>query len=144
MSRRRSPEKRELPADPRFGDVMVTKFINYCMKDGKRSVSERTFYRALDIVKDKSGQEGIEVFRAALNNVKPSVEVKSRRSDRYGRANSAVTPAKQARLSKAGLLWLKSHHQMRDRARFDVVAIDHTDVEPRVELIQNAFELKYG
>ena len=66
MSRRRSPEKRELPADPRFGDVMVTKFINYCMKDGKRSVSERSFYRALDLIKEKSGQEGIEIFRSAL------------------------------------------------------------------------------
>jgi len=58
---------------------MVTKFINYCMNDGKRSVSERSFYRALDLIKDKSGQDGIDVFRAALNNVKPSVEVKSRR-----------------------------------------------------------------
>jgi len=79
MSRRRSPEKRVLPADPRFGDVMVTKFINYCMNDGKRSVSERSFYQALDLIKDRSGQEGIDVFRTALNNVKPSVEVKSRR-----------------------------------------------------------------
>ena len=79
MSRRRSPEKRTVPADPRFGDIMVTKFINYCMKDGKRSVSERAIYRAFDVIKEKSGTEGIDVFRAALNNVKPNVEVKSRR-----------------------------------------------------------------
>jgi small subunit ribosomal protein S7 len=79
MSRRRSPEKRELPGDPRYGDVMVTKFINYCMSNGKRSVAEKAFYTALDVVKEKSGQEGIDVFRSALNNVKPSVEVKSRR-----------------------------------------------------------------
>jgi small subunit ribosomal protein S7 len=64
MSRRRSPEKRDLAPDPRYGDVMVTKFINYCMSDGKRSVSESAFYRALETVKDKSGQEGIDVFRA--------------------------------------------------------------------------------
>jgi len=79
MSRRRSPEKRDLPGDPRHGDVMVTKFINYAMRDGKKSVAEREIYRALDIIKEKTGQEGIDVFRAALNNVKPSVEVKSRR-----------------------------------------------------------------
>ncbi len=79
MSRRRSPEKRELPGDPRYGDLMVTKFINYAMRDGKKSVSEGAIYRAFDIIKDKTGQEGIDVFRTALNNVKPSVEVKSRR-----------------------------------------------------------------
>ena len=79
MSRRRSPEKRELPADPRYGDLMVTKFINYAMNDGKKSVAERAIYNAFDIIKDKSGQDGVDVFRTALNNVKPSVEVKSRR-----------------------------------------------------------------
>ena len=79
MSRRRSPEKRVPAADPRFGDMMVTKFINYCMKDGKRSVAEKSIYHAMDLIKDKSGQEGIDVFRSALSNVKPSVEVKSRR-----------------------------------------------------------------
>ena len=79
MSRRRSPEKRELPADPRYGDLMVTKFINYAMSDGKKSVAERAIYNAFDIIKDKSGQDGVDVFRTALNNVKPSVEVKSRR-----------------------------------------------------------------
>jgi len=57
----------------------VTKFINYVMQDGKRSISERAIYNAFDIIKDKTGQEGIDVFRTALNNVKPSLEVKSRR-----------------------------------------------------------------
>jgi small subunit ribosomal protein S7 len=58
---------------------MVTKFINYAMSDGKKSVAERAIYNAFDIIKDKSGQDGVDVFRTALNNVKPSVEVKSRR-----------------------------------------------------------------
>jgi putative endonuclease len=107
--------------------------VRYLKRNGYRILDQncRTACGEIDIVA-KDGP--VTVF----------VEVKSRRSDRYGKAKSAVTPAKQARLSKAGLLWLKSHHQMRDRARFDVVAIDHTDKEPRVELIQNAFELKYG
>jgi len=79
MPRRRSPEKRELPPDPRYHDILVTKFINYCMKCGKRSVAERAVYRAFETIKEKTGQDGIEVFRMALNNVKPSLEVKSRR-----------------------------------------------------------------
>jgi small subunit ribosomal protein S7 len=79
MSRRRSPEKRVIAGDPRYGDVLVTKFINYAMRSGKKSVAERAIYQALDIIKDRTGQEGIDVFRTALNNVKPGVEVKSRR-----------------------------------------------------------------
>ena len=79
MSRRRKPEKRQLVPDPRHNDVMVTKFINYCMTNGKRSVSERAVYRAFDLIREKTGQEGIDTFRNALNNVKPSLEVKSRR-----------------------------------------------------------------
>ncbi|MBD3222508.1 30S ribosomal protein S7 [bacterium] len=79
MSRRRSPEKRALAGDPRHHEVMVSKFINYAMRDGKKSVAERAIYQAFDIIKDKTGQEGVDVFRTALNNVKPGVEVKSRR-----------------------------------------------------------------
>ena len=55
MSRRRSPEKRELPPDPRYHDLIVTKFVNYCMKSGKRSVAERMVYRAFDIINEKTG-----------------------------------------------------------------------------------------
>ncbi len=104
MSRRRSPEKRSLPADPRHGDVMVTKFINYCMRDGKRSVSEKSFYRAMDIIKDKSGQEGIDVFRAALNNVKPSVEVKSRRIG--GATYQVPVEVRAERRTQLAMRWL--------------------------------------
>ena len=104
MSRRRSPEKRDLPADPRFGDVMVTKFINYCMKDGKRSVSERSFYRALEMIKEKSGQEGIEIFRSALNNVKPTVEVKSRRIG--GATYQVPVEVRAERRTQLAMRWL--------------------------------------
>jgi len=79
MSRRRSPEKRALAGDPRHGEVMVSKFINYAMRDGKKSVAEREIYQAFDLIKERTGQEGVDVFRTALNNVKPGVEVKSRR-----------------------------------------------------------------
>jgi small subunit ribosomal protein S7 len=79
MARRRRPERRPITPDHRYGDHVVAKFINYVMQDGKRSISERAIYNAFDLIKDKTGQEGIEVFRTALNNVKPSLEVKSRR-----------------------------------------------------------------
>ena len=79
MARRRRPERRPITPDHRYGDQVVTKFINYVMQDGKRSISERAIYNAFDSIKDKTGQEGIDVFRTALNNVKPSLEVKSRR-----------------------------------------------------------------
>jgi small subunit ribosomal protein S7 len=65
--------------DPRYGDVLVSKFINYCMSDGKKSIAERMVYGAFEVIKEKTGQEGVDIFRTALNNVKPSVEVKSRR-----------------------------------------------------------------
>lgn len=104
MSRRRSPEKREIVADPRYGDVMVTKFINYCMRDGKRSVAENAFYTALDVIKEKSGQEGVEVFRSALNNVKPSVEVKSRRIG--GATYQVPVEVRAERRTQLAMRWL--------------------------------------
>ncbi len=79
MSRRRRPERRALTPDARYGDVTVAKFINYCMLGGKKSLSQRMFYQALDIVTEKTSQDGVDVFRTALNNVRPSLEVKSRR-----------------------------------------------------------------
>lgn len=79
MSRRRRPERRQLIPDSRYNDMVVSKFIHYVMLDGKKSLAERMVYRAFDIIKDKTGQEGVEVFRTALNNTRPSLEVKSRR-----------------------------------------------------------------
>ncbi|MBA44774.1 MAG: 30S ribosomal protein S7 [Magnetococcales bacterium] len=79
MSRRHQAEKREVLPDAKFGDIIVTKFINNMMVDGKRSVAEKIFYGALDDIKAKSGQEPVEVFHKALENIKPQVEVRSRR-----------------------------------------------------------------
>ena len=79
MSRRSSAIRRDLLPDPRYDSVEVSKFINNLMIDGKKSLSERIFYEALDICQEKSGQPGLTVFTQALNNSKPSLEVKSRR-----------------------------------------------------------------
>ena len=79
MSRRSSAVRREAVADPRYDSTTVTKFINALMVDGKKSLAENIFYDALDIVEEKSGQPGLNVFRTALTNAKPALEVKSRR-----------------------------------------------------------------
>ena len=79
MSRRQQSVKRHVPADPKFGSTTVTKFINSLMLDGKKSTAEGIFYEAMRIVEEKTGQPGVNVFKQALNNVKPAVEVKSRR-----------------------------------------------------------------
>jgi len=79
MSRRRAAVKREVLPDAKFGDVVVTKFMNCLMYQGKKSVAETIVYGALDRVAKRSGQDPIRIFHDALGNVKPSVEVRSRR-----------------------------------------------------------------
>ena len=77
--RRRRPEKRDILPDPIFGEVMVQKFINNLMEKGKKGVAERNFYGALDIVSSKTKGDALEMFKKAVDNVKPLIEVKSRR-----------------------------------------------------------------
>src|ERR671927_718749 len=79
MPRRREIPKRELAADPLYNSSLVSKFINCVMHDGKRSTAERSMYKAFDIIKDKTGDDPLKVFKKAVDNVKPSLEVKSRR-----------------------------------------------------------------
>jgi len=79
MSRRHRAEKREVLPDPKFGNTVLSKFMNNLMLDGKKSVAERIVYGALDRVEDKLKRAPVEVFEEALDNIKPAVEVRSRR-----------------------------------------------------------------
>ena len=79
MSRRRAAEKREVLPDAKFGDIVLTKFMNTLMERGKKSVAERVVYGALDEVQSKLKQDPVPAFHEALENVKPAVEVRSRR-----------------------------------------------------------------
>jgi len=79
MSRRRRPEKREILPDPKFGDVVLSKFMNSVMLDGKKSVAEGIVYGALDTIEARAKKEPLGIFHDALNNVKPGIEVRSRR-----------------------------------------------------------------
>ena len=79
MPRRRVISKREIAADPLYESTLVSKFINCVMTGGKRSTAERILYKSFDIIKEKTGDEPLKVFKKAVDNVKPSLEVKSRR-----------------------------------------------------------------
>jgi small subunit ribosomal protein S7 len=87
MPRKGNISRREIPADPRFDNVLVTRFVNAMMSSGKRSTAERAFYDAMSMVEEKAGQDAMTVLKQAMNNVKPVLEVKSRR---VGGANYQV------------------------------------------------------
>ncbi|MEA3362090.1 MAG: 30S ribosomal protein S7 [Thermodesulfobacteriota bacterium] len=79
MPRRREVPKRIILPDPKFGDLLVAKFVNNVMVDGKKSTAEQIVYGAFDLVSERSGNDPLEVFKAAMENVRPVLEVKSRR-----------------------------------------------------------------
>lgn len=119
MSRRRRPEKRVVSPDYKYNSVLVTKFINSLMLDGKRRVAEKIFYTALDKITAEQGTDGFEVFKKALENVKPQLEVKTRR---VGGANYQVPiEVAPARANALALRWMitfarkRSEHTMSDR-----------------------------
>ena len=105
MPRRREVPKREVLQDPKFGSKDVSKFVNVLMVSGKKSVAERIIYGAFDKVQAKSGKDPIEVFILAIDNLKPLVEVKSRR---VGGANYQVpVEVRPMRRSALAMRWLK-------------------------------------
>ena len=80
MSRRRRPEKREILPDPKFGDQVLSKFMNNLMYDGRKAVAEGIVYTALDVVEAKAKANPVEMFHTALENIKPQVEVRPERA----------------------------------------------------------------
>ncbi len=117
MSRKHKAETREVLPDPKFGDILVTKFINCMMYDGKKSTAEAIFYGALSIVEQKSGEEGLKVFKKAMNNVKPAVEVKSRRIG--GATYQVPIEVRPNRKQSLAIRWLREYS--RSRAGKDMV-----------------------
>ena len=77
--RRRKAERRTVLPDPKFGDQLVSKFVNSVMESGKKSVAQNIVYHAFDVIEEKTGEPGIDIFKKAVNNVSPLVEVRSRR-----------------------------------------------------------------
>jgi small subunit ribosomal protein S7 len=111
MPRRREVPKREILPDPKFGSVDLSKFMNVLMESGKKAVAENIIYGALESVEKESGKDPMEIFLTALNNVKPMVEVKSRR---VGGANYQVpVEVRPIRRVALAMRWLKESARKR-------------------------------
>ena len=104
MSRRQRAVKREVPPDPMYGSTTVSKFVNALMLDGKKSTAEGIFYEAMRVVEEKTGQPGVNVFKQALNNAKPMIEVKSRRVG--GATYQVPVEVRPERRNALGMKWL--------------------------------------
>ena len=109
--RKSKPKKRIILPDPKFNDVMVTRFVNNMMYDGKKSIAYAIFYDAVELVEKKTSENGLESWKKALNNVMPMVEVKSRR---VGGANFQVpTEVRPDRKIALGMKWLINYSRKR-------------------------------
>lgn len=117
MPRRRRPLKREVLPDPKFGSKLVTKFVNCMMYDGKKGVSERAFYDAMDVLKEKTGKEPLDVFEKALENVKPVVEVKSRRVG--GATYQVPIEIRPERRQALAIRWLINNSRSRNEKKMN-------------------------
>ena len=114
MSRRKRSRKKEFVGDPKFNDVMVARFVNYIMRRGKKSTAESILYQSFDMIEEKTGQRGIEIFKKALDNVKPSLEVTSRR---VGGANYQVPiEVRSSRRLALAMRWISGYARMRSES----------------------------
>jgi small subunit ribosomal protein S7 len=104
MPRRREVPKRDVLPDPKFGDKTLAKFVNILMVDGKKSVAEKIIYGALDLIRNRGKESSIEVFNAALENVRPVVEVKSRRVG--GATYQVPVEVRPSRRNALAMRWL--------------------------------------
>ncbi|MDD9802058.1 MAG: 30S ribosomal protein S7 [Deltaproteobacteria bacterium] len=125
MPRRREVPKREIRPDPKFGDRMVTRFVNIVMLDGKKSVAERILYGAFDEIESKTRNDPLAMFRRALDNVRPRVEVKSRRVG--GATYQVPVEVRPERASSLAMRWLvrsarsRAGKNMRDKLAGELI-----------------------
>jgi len=111
MSRRRRPEKRVILPDPKFGDIVLSKFMNSIMQDGKKAVAESIVYGALETVETRAKKDPIGMFHDALNNIKPGIEVRSRRVG--GATYQVPVEVRAVRQTTLGLRWLVTYSGQR-------------------------------
>jgi small subunit ribosomal protein S7 len=126
MPRKKSLKKQLWIPDTKYGDRLITQFISYLIKRGKKSIAEKNLYGALAIAEKKSGQPGIEIFNKALNNVKPTLEVKSRRVG--GATYQVPQEVKPSRRVSLAIRWLitysveRSEHTMAEKLAAEFIA----------------------
>jgi small subunit ribosomal protein S7 len=131
MPRRKRVVKREVLPDPKYHDTMVTIFMNNIMKQGKKSIAEKIFYQALDIVEQKMKQPGIDAFKQALNNIKPVLEVKPRRVG--GATYQVPVEVKPERRTALAIRWMitaakaRSEKTMRDRLAGEIISANKNE-----------------
>lgn len=109
--RKAKPKKRYILPDPKFQDTLVSKFVNYLMVDGKKSIAYSIFYDAIKIVDEKSDEGGLDTWKKALNNIMPSVEVKSRRVG--GATFQVPIEVRPSRKTSLGIKWMISYARNR-------------------------------
>ncbi|MDH5597657.1 MAG: 30S ribosomal protein S7 [Cyclobacteriaceae bacterium] len=124
--RKSKPKKRYLLPDPKYKDTLVTKFVNYLMISGKKNLSYKVFYEAIDKIAEKSEENGLEIWKRALNNVMPQVEVKSRRVG--GATFQVPLEVRPERKINLGIKWLilyarkRGEKTMVDRLAAEILA----------------------
>ena len=111
MPRRGNVPKREILPDPIYGSILVTKLVNSIMLDGKKGVAQKVVYGAFDIIEEKTGKNGLEVFQEAMENIMPSLEVKSRRVG--GATYQVPIEVRPERRQTLGLRWLTNYSRAR-------------------------------
>lgn len=131
MPRRSKVQRRDLAPDPKFNNMMLTRFVNCLMKDGKKSTAERSLYGALEIIEEKTGQDGLSVMKSAMNNAKPNLEVKSRRVG--GATYQVPVEIKQERRTALAIRWLiqfskaRPDHSMKEKLAAEFMAAAKND-----------------
>lgn len=124
--RKAKPKSRILLPDPKYKETLVTRFVNYLMEDGKKSVAYGIFYDAVDLVEQRTKESGLETWKKALNNIMPSVEVKSRRVG--GATFQVPTEVRPDRRVSLGIKWMISYSRkrgektMKDRLAGEIIA----------------------
>jgi small subunit ribosomal protein S7 len=125
MSRRHAAEKREVLPDPKFGDLVVSKFMNALMYDGKKSVAEGILYGAFDIIEKKTKGNAIEIFQQAVDNIKPAIEVRSRRVG--GATYQVPVEVRPERRQALAIRWIieaargRNEHTMAERLAAEIL-----------------------
>ncbi|MFC1682654.1 30S ribosomal protein S7 [Candidatus Zixiibacteriota bacterium] len=126
MARRRKISAREILPDPKYGNILLSQFISGLMHKGKRSLAERIMYRSLEIIEQKIGQPGLPIFQKALNNVKPIIEVKSRRVG--GATYQVPVEVRANRRTALAIRWVigyarqRPEHTMAERLAAELIA----------------------
>ena len=124
--RKAKPKKRYILPDPKFQDILVSKFVNYLMEDGKKSIAYSIFYDAVQIVEDKTSENGLETWKKALSNIMPAVEVKSRRVG--GATFQVPVEVRPDRKTSLGIKWLirysraRGEKTMKERLAGEIIA----------------------